>query len=333
MTTSAPRVSFLLRQPRQVQGYREVLVVGKDFSDRAKPGAGSTLGGGGLDDLALTMVWIPPGRFWMGSPAAEPERADSEGPQHLVQLQGFFMGQAPITQAQWREVAGWEPVERRLDQDPSAFVVSRQYGPARKGGAARTERFQLLAGETSTDDRPVERVSWDDAMEFCRRLSQRTGRTYTLPSEAQWEYACRAGTSTPFHFGETMTPELANYRGTYSYANGPKGEFREQTTPVGMFPANAWGLQDMHGNVWEWCLDHWHGTYEGAPLDGSAWLVDERPTAAEDSEKRRLLRGGSWYGFPRNCRSAFRLLNQPVHAFSFVGFRVVCLPQGPSLNP
>ena len=332
MTTSAPRVSFLLRQPRQVQGYREVLVAAQGLSDGSKFGAGSTLGGGGLDDLALTMVWIPPGRFWMGSPAAEAERADSEGPQHLVQLQGFFMGQTPITQAQWREVAGWEPVERRLDQEPSAFVVSRQYGPARKGGAARTERFQLLAGQTSTDDCPVERVSWDDAMEFCRRLSQRTGRTYTLPSEAQWEYACRAGTSTPFHFGEMITTELANYN-VHTYANGPKGEYREQTTVVGMFPANAWGLQDMHGNVFEWCLDHWHETYEGAPVDGSAWLDDEGPTAAEDSKKERLLRGGSWNYRPLGWRSGSRNLGGPFDGLGILGFRVVCLPQGPSLNP
>jgi formylglycine-generating enzyme required for sulfatase activity len=224
-------------------------------------------------------------------------------------------------------VAGWEPREgerwgRELKPNPSWFQNRDGQGEAR-----------LLKGETSTDDRPVERVSWHDAMEFCRRLSQRTGRRYSLPSEAQWEYACRAGTSTPFHFGETMTTELANYDGNYTYANGPKGEYRQQTTPVGMFPANAWGLQDMHGNVWEWCLDHWHGTYEGAPVDGSAWLDDEGLNAAKDSKKERLLRGGSWLDFPRSCRSAYRLHFQPDNANYDVGFRVVCLPQGPSLNP
>ncbi len=279
------------------------------------------------DPLALTLVQLPAGRFLMGSPPDEPERFDDEGPQHEVELESFLISQTPITQAQWREVAGWQPLEgerwgRELEPNPSRFQNRDGEGQAR-----------LLAGETSTDDRPVEQVSWEEAMEFCNRLSQRTGRTYTLPSEAQWEYACRAGTSTPFHFGGTMTTELANYNGEYTYANGPKGEYREQTTPVGMFPSNAWGLQDMHGNVLEWCQDHWHETYEGAPIDGSAWLDDEGPTAAEDSEKRRLLRGGSWNGLPGLCRSACRFHSLPGYARSYVGFRVVCLPQGPSLNP
>jgi formylglycine-generating enzyme required for sulfatase activity len=281
----------------------------------------------GLEALALTLVQLPAGRFLMGSPPDEPERLEKEGPQHEVELGSFFISQTPITQAQWREVAGWQerPGERwglELEPNPSRFQNRDGQGEAR-----------LLKGETSTDDRPVEQVSWEDAMEFCRRLSQRTGRTYTLPSEAQWEYACRAGSTTPFAFGETITPELANYDGNYSYANGPKGKYRQQTTPVGMFRANGWGLQDMHGNVWEWCLDHWHGTYEGAPVDGSAWLDEEGPTAAEDSEKRRLLRGGSWNFNPRSCRSAHRDRFQPGNASNDVGFRVVCLPQGPSLNP
>jgi formylglycine-generating enzyme required for sulfatase activity len=276
---------------------------------------------------ALRLLRIPAGSLLMGSPAAEPERYGDEGPQHLVLLQGFFMGQTPITQAQWRAVAGWEPREgerwgRELEPNPSRFRNRDGLGEAR-----------LLAGETSTDDRPVEQVSWHDAIELCRRLSQRTGRTYTLPSEAQWEYACRAGTSTPFHFGETITPQLANYDGNYSYANGPKGEFRQQTTPVGMFAANAWGLQDTHGNVQEWCLDHWHDSYEGAPVDGSAWLDEEGPSAEQEREKTRLLRGGSWNCYPRDCRSAHRFHGLPGIAYYNVGFRVVCLPQGPSLNP
>jgi formylglycine-generating enzyme required for sulfatase activity len=152
-----------------------------------------------------------------------------------------------------------------------------------------------------------------------------------LPSEAQWEYACRAGTATPFAFGETLTAELANYDASEAYANGPKGDWRLQTTPVGRFPANAWGLQDMHGNVWEWCLDHWHGDYNEAPYDGSAWLESELKESKGRDEKRRLLRGGSWYHVPRGCRSAYRSLNRPVVANNGVGFRVVCLPQGPSL--
>ncbi|MFN9487662.1 MAG: formylglycine-generating enzyme family protein [Cyanobacteriota bacterium] len=294
MTASARRTAtFLLRQPRQVQGFREQLA----------------------DDLALTLLWIPPGRFWMGSPQSEPERQVNEGPQHLVQLQGCFMGETPITQAQWREVARWNEREgerwgRELKPNPSRF---QQPGDAR-----------FFQREISTDGRPVECVSWEDAMEFCSRLSQRTGRTFTLPSEAQWEYACRAGTTTPFAFGETLTDELANYRASETYGKGPKGAYREQTTPVGMFPANAWGLQDMHGNVWEWCLDHWPGSYEGAPEDGSAWLLEEG--------QQRLLRGGSCFISPGYCRSAARGRSLPGNALSSIGFRVVCLPQGPSLN-
>jgi formylglycine-generating enzyme required for sulfatase activity len=130
-----------------------------------------------------------------------------------------------------------------------------------------------------------------------------------------------------------ITSELANYDGTYTYGNGPTGKNRKQTTPVGMFPANAWGLQDMHGNVWEWCLDDWHGSYEGAPVDGSAWVDGAEGKSPKVKEEIKLLRGGSWNGNPRNCRSACRNHNQPDYASNFIGFRVVCLPQGPSLNP
>jgi formylglycine-generating enzyme required for sulfatase activity len=275
------------------------------------------------DPLALTLVEIPAGSFLMGSPPDEAERHVDEGPQHEVTLESFFISQTPVTQAQWRQVALWQerPGEhwgRELKPNPSSFD-----------------------DQPDSDQRPVETVSWHDAMEFCRRLSQRTGRTYTLPSEAQWEYACRAGTTTPFHFGATITPDLANYDGTSTYADGPKGEDRQQTTPVGMFPANAWGLHDMHGNVWEWCLDHWHQNYAGAPADGSAWLNSTEPTTratakqgidSGSEQETRLLRGGSWHDFPRSCRSAYRGHAQPAIADDNVGFRVVCLPQGPSLN-
>ncbi len=288
-SSSPPRQRFLVRRAGQCQLFREPLGEG----------------------IGLEMVWIPPGRFWMGSPPEESEREESEGPQHLVQLQGFFLGRTPITQAQWRMVAGWPPEEgerpweRELKPDPSRF----------KG-----------------DQRPVEQVSWHDAMEFCRRLAQRTGRNYTLPSEAQWEYACRAGTTTPFHCGATISPQLANYNATSSYAGGPEGEYRGQTTVVATFPANAWGLCDMHGNVWEWCLDHWHSSYaEGdgeAPTDGSAWIKKN----AEENQGR-LLRGGSWGSGPGDCRSAYRFNYLPWLAFDDLGFRVCCLPQGPVLDP
>ena len=295
-----------------------------------------------LDGLELAMVRIPAGVFVMGSPPEEPERLKREGPQHRVELEEFLMGQTPITQAQWRQVAGWRerPGEhwgRKLEPEPS-FFQSRRNPKARGYGGGR---FSLLEGETNSDQRPVDNVSWLDASEFCSRLRQRTGLHYTLPSEAQWEYACRAGTIEPFHFGATLTTELANYNGSYAYANGSKGEYRKQTTPVGLFPANAWGLRDMHGNVWEWCLDHWHDSYEGAPADGSAWLNTTRPTKDAITEKGndsvseneyRLLRGGSWLNDPRLCRSANRTHLRPDYADDLVGFRVVCLPQGPSLN-
>jgi formylglycine-generating enzyme required for sulfatase activity len=169
-------------------------------------------------------------------------------------------------------------------------------------------------------------VSWYDAVEFCDRLTILTNRQYRLPTEAEWEYACRAGTTTPFHFGKTITTELANYRGTDneeykwsgSYGDGPKGEYREETTPVNQFEgANAFGLCDMHGNVWEWCQDHLHSNYEGAPTDGSAWIE------GGDAD-RRILRGGSWFSLPRFCRSAYRDSDVPGFGSDGSGFRVVC---------
>jgi formylglycine-generating enzyme required for sulfatase activity len=189
-------------------------------------------------------------------------------------------------------VAGWQKVERDLTPDPAKF----------KGA-----------------NRPVEQVSWKEAMEFCRRLSQRTGRTYTLPSESQWEYACRAGTTTAFAFGETLSTDLANYNGLHMYGTGSKGVDRRQTTDVRTFPANAWGLHDMHGNVWEWCLDLRKESYAGAPTDGSAWL--------DGDTFLRLLRGGSWFYGPLLCRSAYRSRGHPDFAYSDWGFRVCCLLQ------
>jgi len=246
------------------------------------------------EGIGLRLVQIPAGSFQMGSPDTEAERASDEGPQHLVQLQSFFLGQTPVTQAQWKLVAGWPKVGVDLNPNPSYF----------KG-----------------DNKPVERVSWEEAMEFCQRLSQRTKHAYTLPSEAQWEYACRSGTRTPFAFGDTLTPDLANYHADYIYGSGPKGVYRKETTDVGSFPANAWGLHDMHGNVWEWCLDHWDDTYEGAPVDGSAWT-------SVAGQQQRLLRGGSWIFSPRACRSAYRDRGPQADRSLDVGFRLCGFPPG-----
>jgi formylglycine-generating enzyme required for sulfatase activity len=150
------------------------------------------------------------------------------------------------------------------------------------------------------------------------RLTKHTKRQYRLPSEAEWEYACRAGTTTPFHFGETISPELANYDARKAYWDGVTGEYRKETTPVDHFKiANAWGLYNMHGNVWEWCQDHWHSNYEGAPEDGIAWLK-------EDSNASRVRRGGSWINDPRDCRSACRYDDFPDVRDFYLGFRVSC---------
>jgi formylglycine-generating enzyme required for sulfatase activity len=244
-------------------------------------------------ELALEMVPIPAGEFLMGSPEDEPGRRINEGPQHRVRLAHFSLARTPITQAQWRQVARWQPAagdprwERELNPAPSYF----------KGDLPQDDR------------RPVECVSWFDAQEFCRRLSRRTGKTYTLPSEAQWEYACRAGTTTPYAFGATLSQRQANV--------GSSG-----TTEVGSFPANAWGLHDMHGNVWEWCADHWHTNYLGVPDDGSSWIDSNA-----DEYEGRLLRGGSWNFYPGYCRSASRDSIHPGSRHDDVGFRVCCLPQ------
>ncbi|MFN6513882.1 MAG: SUMF1/EgtB/PvdO family nonheme iron enzyme [Nostoc sp. CreGUA01] len=232
--------------------------------------------------VTLEMVSIPGGTFMMGSPPAEEGRRDDEAPQHQVTVPRFFMGKYEITQVQYQAIMG---------SNPSYF---------HSNGA----------------NRPVEFVSWNDAVEFCQKLSQKTKRTYRLPSEAEWEYACRAGTTTPFYFGETIITDLVNYNGNYTYASAPKGENRKQTTPVGGFLPNAFGLYDMHGNLWEWCQDYYHENYNGAPIDGSAWL-----TGGDSSY--RLVRGGSWISNPEKCRCGNRNSNtHGVHGSS-IGFRVV----------
>lgn len=241
--------------------------------------------------VSLEMVAIPSGTFLMGSPDTEEGHQDSESPQHQVTLSPFYMGKYPVTQAQWQAVAALPQVKQPLNPDASAF----------KGAT-----------------RPVECVSWDDAVEFCARLSRQTGREYRLPSEAEWEYACRAGTTTPFYFGETITPYLANYKGSYyTYGAASLLLSREQTTDVGRFLPNAFGLYDMHSNVWEWCADSWHNNYQGAPSDGRAW---------NDNDHRvRLLRGGSWYFNPWGCRSASRYNFDAEFRYDYgFGVRVVC---------
>ncbi|NJM47316.1 MAG: formylglycine-generating enzyme family protein [Alkalinema sp. RU_4_3] len=237
-----------------------------------------------INGVELDMVSIPGGTFKMGSPEMEEDRSDDEGPQRQVTVSPFFMGKYAVTQAQWQMVADRLPkVKIDLDSKPSHFDGDRL---------------------------PVEQVSWLDAIEFCDRLSRHTGRAYRLPSEAEWEYACRAGTTTAYHFGDAIANELANY-----------GYELKTTTAVGSYGiANRFGLYDMHGNVFEWCQDDWHDNYEGAPIDGSAWVVGDRK-----KDSRKLLRGGSWYNNPRYCRSAFRRHLSPDYRNNLLGFRVVCV--------
>jgi formylglycine-generating enzyme required for sulfatase activity len=226
------------------------------------------------ETITLEMVAVPGGEFQMGS-----NESRTEQPIHLVKVPSFFMSRYPVTQALWGVVALLPRVNRDLKPEPSRFEEK---------------------------NRPVERVSWDDAIEFCDRLSRHTGQEYRLPTEAEWEYACRAGTTTKYHFGDEITQELANYSG-------------EETTIVGKFPyVNAFGLSDMHGNVWEWCMDHWHDSYQGAPISGSAWI-----DAKAKKDAPRVLRGGSWYSDPGFCRSASRGRDWAVIRLNRFGFRLI----------
>jgi formylglycine-generating enzyme required for sulfatase activity len=260
-----------------------------------------------LEGIALEMANIPAGSFQMGSPSSESERQSDESPQHSVSVPEFFMGRTQVTQAQWRAVAQLPQVHRSIKSDPSYFTG---------------------------DELPVENVTWYDCIEFCARLSRATGKNYRLPSEAEWEYACRAGTTTPFHFGETISPEVANYDGNYTYGQGKKGVYRQKTIPVGSFnAANAWGLYDMHGNLYEWCLDDWHGSYEGAPSDGRPWFKNDNHSQFEEDwqhwlyailqhTNNKLLRGGYWLNYPGRCRSAYRYNGNPDYCSNCRGFRV-----------
>jgi eukaryotic-like serine/threonine-protein kinase len=239
------------------------------------------------EGASLTMVKIPAGKFMMGSLVSEKERNNRENLQHQVAVAGFYLSQTLVTQRQWQVVMG---------NNPSHF----------KGD----------------DKLPVDSVNWLDATDFCQKLSQSTGHTYRLPSETEWEYACRAGTTTPFAFGETIIPEVVNYNGNYVYGNGVKGDYRQKTNVVGRFPANAFGLYDMHGNLWEWCLDEYIDSYKNGLIDGST----KKDIKYRDSSKLHVLRGGSWYGDPGSCRSAFRDRCVIVDHHNFFGFRVVYSP-------
>ncbi len=224
-------------------------------------------------------------------------RSDSpkhEQPQHQVSVKHFLMAKYPVTQAQWRGIARLrKDLKFKLDLNPEISFY--------KG-----------------NNLPVEKVSWDHAREYCFRLSRLTGKKYRLPSEAEWEYACRANTSTPFYFGESITTDLANFNGNYIYGSATKGVYRARTSEVGIFYPNAFGLYELHGNVWEWCADSWHESYKNAPIDGSCW-VDKNNNIGQ-----KVLRGGSWYYDAVGCRSAYRFNYASDDFYDLIGFRPVC---------
>jgi formylglycine-generating enzyme required for sulfatase activity len=246
-------------------------------------------------NLNLEMVYVPSGILRMGSPRTEVGHEQNESPMHWVAISPFFMGKFPITQAQWQAIAELPSINKSLNPNPSEFQ-----------GA----------------NRPVENISWYDAVEFCDRLTVKTGINYRLPTEAEWEYACRAGTKSPFCFGETMTSAIANYDGTYPYGFGAKGEYRQQTTDVGSFEAaNNYGIYDLHGQVMEWCADPWHDNYLKAPNDGKCWQEEE-----SEPESYRVLRGGSWFNVAGRCRAASRHRYDADIWLNHVGFRVALSP-------
>ncbi|NEO85700.1 MAG: formylglycine-generating enzyme family protein [Spirulina sp. SIO3F2] len=279
-------------------------------------------------DVQLEMVVIPEGTFTMGAPEQELQSQEMEHLQHQVTLPGFCLGKYPITQGQWQAIVeSTEPIGKKLYPNPAKFQ-------------------QDFNSDYNYRTRPVERVNWYDAIEFCARLSQKTGRHYFLPSEAQWEYACRAGSQTPFHFGETISSELANYwcqddpvlgwqfHHSSRYRQEPQGLLHYQTTPVDYFPyPNAFGLMEMHGNVAEWCSDPWHSRYVDAPTDGRVW-DDQSGINYQDvmqnigrllkSPDYRVVRGGSWHSLAGYCRSAFRLRGYAMGTLDLQGFRVCC---------
>ena len=224
--------------------------------------------------ITLEMVNLPAGEFLMGSPDSDSDASDDEKPPHQVKVNSFAIGKYPVTQAQYQAVMG---------TNPSRFKNNPQ--------------------------NPVENVSWNDAQAFCQKLSQITGKTYRLPTEAEWEYACRAGTTTRFYFGDD-----ANQLEDYAWYGGNS---QKTTHPVGQKKPNAWGLYDMSGNVWEWCEDNWHDNYKNAPRDGSAWLIKDNYF--------QILRGGSWFIDPLYCRSAYRDCDfRRSDGNDSFGFRVVC---------
>lgn len=253
------------------------------------------------NSFGMKLVLIPAGKFMMGSPETEEGRKVDEGPQHEVEItKSFYMGVYEVTQEEYEKVMG---------KNPSWFSVNGEGKDKVKG--LETRRF------------PVEYVSWEDAIKFCDKLSklpeeQKAGRTYRLPTEAEWEYACRAGTNTVFHYGDSLSSDQDNFNGNNPYGGAAKGKYLERPTEVGSYKPNAFGLHDMHGNVLEWCSDGYDKNYYG--------ISDKKDPQGSLNGNHRVLRGGSWSLNGQRCRAANRDGAWPNVPNGSYGFRVVCVP-------
>ena len=287
--------AVLQREREEREKLMKTLSAGKEFQDC---------------DTCPKMVVVPQGTFTMGSPASEEKSGDWERPQHQVAISNpFAVGKYEVTREQFEkfvEATGYDASSSGCwyYDEGGDWWQFRQQNSWRKPGFSQSK------------DHPVACVSWHDAQAYVSWLSRNTGEQYRLLSESEWEYVARAGTTGPFHFGSTISTNQANYDGGYTYGGGSEGVYRKKTVSVGSFPANSFGLHDVHGNVWEWVEDCWHENYQGAPQDGSAWIT------GGDCEVR-VLRGGSWYVKPRNLRSAFRYrVGTGSRSYSGFGFRV-----------
>jgi formylglycine-generating enzyme required for sulfatase activity len=283
-------------------------------SKEPRPGDVTTIDLG--NRVEMKFAWCPPGTFLMGSPSSEEQRegyAGADETQHRVTLtRGYWLGTHPVNRGQFARVVHAAGYRTEAERAGGAYFFTGAEWILDPAINWRTPGFE------QGDDHPVVCISWNDAVAFCEWLTKQVGqgRQFRLPTEAEWEYACRAGTTTPFHFGETISTDQANYDGTYTYDKGTKGVFRQKTTPVGGFPANAWGLHDMHGNVSEWCQD-WYGPYQKNDINDPQY---------HNNRTARVLRGGSWCGRPGTCRSACRRKSEPGNRLSRYGCRVLLCP-------
>jgi formylglycine-generating enzyme required for sulfatase activity len=269
------------------------------------------------------MVVIAAGRLGMGSPDTEPERTSDEGRLHGVAVQRpFAMGRCEVRVGEFRAFAddtGYRTEAERPETQGGTPRGCYGWDAVKQSWDQRPAFNWRSPGFDQDDDHPVVCVSWNDARAFAHWLTLRTGQPYRLPTEAEWEYAARAGTQTPFWTGDCIHTDQANYNGNYDYngCGAKTGEYRERTVPTGSLLANPWGLREVAGNAWEWVADCWHGSYEGAPNDGSAWGEGGGGDCA-----RRVVRGGGWSDNPDRLRSAYRNRNTADEADDNLGFRL-----------